>query len=165
MAEVGGGNLEVGEDLAFQRWQWRAAQILWAALLAVMAATVLGVFGGGPLSRARAGDAGAPLFVDYERLARFGASMRLVVHARPQPDGDIRFTIDRSILDAFVILHVTPPPASTVVAGSGVEYRFRTGTNGPAAVIVEVQPATRWGVEGAIASPDASVRLRSFIFP
>jgi hypothetical protein len=159
------GTLELAEDLAFQQRQWRASQMLWLLLVATMIATVLGVFGNGVLSRARAGAAQGSLQVEYERIVRFGASVRLVVHADPRPDGSVQFTIDRSLLDAFRVQDVTPQPSAAALVDGGVEYRFEANTSAPSAIVFEMQPAARWSVQGWIRSPGGAVRLRQFILP
>jgi hypothetical protein len=165
MAEVKRfGTLELEEDLAFQRRQWRAAQVLWLVLVATMVATALGVFGNGLLSQARVGPAHG-LHVEYERIVRFGASVRLVVRATPRPDGAVRFTIDRSLLEAFRVQDITPQPSETALVDGGVEYRFRASTSAPSVVVFEMQPAARWSVQGWIRSPDGALRLRQFILP
>jgi len=166
MAEVRrAGTLELQEDTSFQFWQWRAAQALWLVLLGIMLATALGAFGSGPLSRARAAAPGGALAVEYERVARFGASIRLVVHARPQPDGAVRFTVGRALLDGMRVQHVTPAPAATSIVDDGVEYRFEMGEPRIATVLFELQPATRWTVEGEIRSRDGAVQLQQLILP
>jgi hypothetical protein len=157
--------LELDEDLPFQKRQWRASRMLWLVLVALMAATALGVFGNGPLSRAEAGDPDGPLHVEYERVARFGASVRLVVRTRPQADGTVQFRIDRSLLDAFRVQDVTPPPSAAALADDGVESRFQAHTPRTLAIVFEMQPAARWSVQGRIQSPDGAVRLRQFILP
>jgi hypothetical protein len=157
--------LELEEDLPFQKRQWRASQMLWLVLVAIMAATALGVFGNGPLSRARAEDPDGPLQVEYERVARFGASVRLVVRARPRADGTVQFRIDRSLLHAFRVQDVTPTPSAAALVDGGVEYRFQANTSGTSAIVFEMQPAAHWSVQGWIRSPDGAVRLRQFILP
>ncbi len=46
--------LDVEEDMAFQRRNWRAERIGWAAMVAIVIAAVLGLFASGPLSWATA---------------------------------------------------------------------------------------------------------------
>lgn len=166
MAEVKRfGTLELEEDLSFQRRQWRASQVLWMVLVGTMIATALGVFGNGPLSSARAGAPDGPLRVEYERVVRFGASVRLVVRARPRPDGAVQFTIDQSLLQAFRVQDVTPPPSATALGDGSVEYRFQANTSAPSTIVFEMQPAALWSVHGQIRSPDGAVQLRQFILP
>lgn len=166
MAEVKrSGTLELDEDLVFQRRQWRASQILWMVLVGTMIATALGLFGNGPLSRARAGAPDGLLQVEYERVVRFGASVRLVVRARPRPDGAVQFTIDQSLLDAFRVQDVTPQPSAAALVDGGVEYRFQANTSAPPVIVFEMQPAALWSVQGEIRSPAGAVQLRQFILP
>lgn len=54
------GELEIEEDLDFQRRMWRLQQIGWALLVLVVVAALLGLFGKGPLSRAVASRVGVP---------------------------------------------------------------------------------------------------------
>jgi hypothetical protein len=87
------------------------------------------------------------------------------VHARPQPDGWVQFTVGRSLLEALKVEQVTPTPSSARIVEEGVEYRFEAGASGTGRVIFEMQPAARWRVDGQIESPDAAVRLRQFVLP
>ena len=68
------GPRELDRHLPFQRREWRAQQIGWIALGLFLAAALAGLFGGGPLSSARASDPGGGLTVDYQRFVRAGAS-------------------------------------------------------------------------------------------
>lgn len=46
------GDLELGQDLPFQRREWAVQRIAWAAMAAVLTAALLGLFGSGPVSDA-----------------------------------------------------------------------------------------------------------------
>ena len=157
--------LELEEDPAFQQWQWRAATVLWMALLAVMGATALGAFGNGPLARRTAGEAGSPFWVEYEGVIRHGASTHLVVNARPQPDGEVRFTIGRAALEDFQIERITPEPLSTSPGDDGIEYRFRTHGAGVSRIVLSLKPRALWRVESDITSPAGTLSLSHFILP
>ena len=160
------GALELDEDLDFHHAEWRAAFATWILLILVMAATMLGVFGGGPLSTARAGDEGGPLRVEYARFARFGASTRLIVHVRAKADGLVRLSLNRELLEASRVTHITPHPASTRIVADGVEYRFETDPNAtPVPIVFELQPARRWMVRSAVHTGGHTVRFRQFIYP
>lgn len=159
--------LELEEDLEFHARQWRVSQALWVFLLALMAATATGLFGNGLLSRGTAGHTGGPLRIEYDRVARFGLPLRLVVHARPSTESGrtISFTIDRAYLDGFSIQRITPEPASASIVDAGVQYVFETQSPGAAAVVFDMQPATRWKVSGRIRSGEAAVALTQLILP
>jgi hypothetical protein len=66
--------MEVNADIEFQRRVWRVQRIGWLIIAAVIVAALLGVFGGGPLSRAAV--QGDGLRLEYERFARLQQSTR-----------------------------------------------------------------------------------------
>ena len=66
----------IERDIAFQRRAWRAERIGWAGMLAVVAAALLGAFGGGgPIAGAEARIGG--LSVEWARVQRLGATTPL----------------------------------------------------------------------------------------
>ncbi len=71
------GDLEIPEDLPFQRREWVAERIAWTVMALVVGAAVLGLFGSGWLSRSIAGDQGAPVWLEYERYCLSGWLSRI----------------------------------------------------------------------------------------
>lgn len=159
-------SLELEEDLEFEQVEWRTARITWFVLIALMAATLTGLFGGGPLSDASAADPSGGLRVEYPRFARYGASLRLVVHARPGPDGRLPVTFSPALVRAYRVQQITPAPARSHALGEAVEYIFEVepGTPG-AAMIFELQSTRRWLLSSEVRSGDRSVSLTQFIYP
>jgi hypothetical protein len=156
--------LQVVEDLRFQQREWRAGTITWVGLIAIMAATVAGLFGNGPLSRARSGGPSDPIRVEYARFSRFGASQRLVVHLRTPEGGEPTLVMGRALADAFRIVQVTPPPVTVRLLVDGLEYRFNAAPEG-AAIVFELQPARRWLVRSAVRAGGAEARVTQFVYP
>jgi hypothetical protein len=64
--------LQIDEDLAFQRREWKIQRVGWGAMALVIIAALLGVFGTGPLSNATLEREG--LRLEYERFCRFAAA-------------------------------------------------------------------------------------------
>jgi hypothetical protein len=159
-----GPSLELEHDEAFHQREWRVSSLAWFAFLGLMLATGLGVFGSGPLSHAHAEDPDGALRVEYERFARFGAPQRLLVHARPGPDGTVRFLLGHSLRDAFQIRRITPEPESTTIVGDGIEYRF-AARGGDSRVVLDLQPARRGIVEAMIRSPEGAVEFSQLVYP
>ena len=158
-------SLELEDDIGFNEWQWRVSTALFWLLVAIIVAASVGVFGSGPLSRARAGEVGGPLWVEYDRLVRFGATARMTVHTRPQPDGTIRLTVGHPLLHTFRVEQITPAPERTTVTVDGIEYSIRADAAANATVTFDLQPIRRWRTHGDIRSPDAAVRVRQFVLP
>lgn len=158
-------SLQIEEDLGFHETSWRVARVTLTLLIAVMLATAIGAFGGGPLSHARALDSTGANRVEFERLLRFGASTRLRIHLGPARDGVATFTLDRVFVEAYQILRITPEPESASLIQEGVAYRFAVEPGSDAEVLLELQPARRWLVRGTIRAGDAPLTLTQFVFP
>ena len=122
------GPRELDRHLPFQRREWRAQQIGWIALGLFLAAALAGLFGGGPLSSARASDPGGGLTVDYQRFVRAGAAHRLLFEIATSGAGPVELRLSRAYVDAVRVEHVLPPPASTTSSGEWTTFVFAPGT-------------------------------------
>jgi hypothetical protein len=68
-------DLQIDDDPAFQKKEWRVQRIGIALLALLVAAAAAGLTGmGGPLNDAEAGRRGDPVFVEFERVVRQGAT-------------------------------------------------------------------------------------------
>src|SRR5690606_40519760 len=67
----------ISSSEASQRFEWRVERIAWVLAALLFALALLGVFGGGPLSRASAGSSDQTVQVDYERFVRVATSTTL----------------------------------------------------------------------------------------
>lgn len=124
------GELDINQDLEFQRREWFAQRIGWWALAAFVAAATLGIFGKGPLSSAQTAEAGAPLWVEYERFLRVGAPSRIAVHGSPPaPGAGFQVHLPRQYFEAFRIDQVTPPPLAIAIGDDDVHLQFGPATD------------------------------------
>ena len=81
------GDLEIAQDLAFQRREWTIQRVAWAVMALVALAGLLGLFGGaGPLTRAAAGN--GALRLDYARFERKHAPTELRLQVAAGVAGD-----------------------------------------------------------------------------
>ena len=135
------GDLELDQDLAFQRREWIVQRVgLWALAIFVAAAAA-GLFGGGPVSHARAGDARA-VSVAYERFVRVGAPMRLSIQLPPPPggaSGEREIHFNRDYFDSLRIERLSPEPTQVVVSGDEVVLSFPASA-GTEAVTLDAEP-------------------------
>jgi hypothetical protein len=163
------GTLEVGQDLRFQRGQWRAQRYGWLALCAVLGLALLGLLGHGPLSNATAGAAGGPVRLDYQRFARHGDPTRLEfrLSSAAVRDGRVRLWLDRDYLRHVKLESVTPRPESEEAGPDRHLFVFRAASaDGDLLVCVRLQPDTagrlrgRAGLEGG---PDLA--FTQFVYP
>lgn len=156
--------LPIEEDLEFERTESRVAHVLWFALLALMAATLLGLFGNGPLSAAQAGDEATGLRIEYERFGRLGAAMRTTVQLRPPVNGHASFTLTRPYLDAVRIVGINPEPDSAEPTASEVRYEF-TRLTAPATITIDFEPRTFGRIRGRIGTDAGHQEIAHLIYP
>jgi hypothetical protein len=163
------GDLEIPEDLPFQRREWLAERVAWAVMALLIAAALLGLFGTGPLSRTTAGDEAGPLWLEYERFARVLAPAVLTVHVGPAAarDRTLRLWVDRRYLESVELQQVTPQPHSTAAGLERLIYDFRLAEGERAAAITFNMRPSRFGSlpgrVGLIGGP--AVRFQQFVYP
>jgi hypothetical protein len=163
------GDLEIPEDLPFQRREWLIERVAWAVMALLIAAALLGLFGTGPLSRTTAGDKAGPLWLEYERFARLLAPAPLRVHLGPgaERDGIVRVWIDRRYIDSLELQQVTPQPDSTEVGVERLIFTFRRADGeGAAAITFNMRPSRvgiLFGHVGLVNGPALS--LQQFVYP
>lgn len=153
--------MDLDTDVNFQRRIWTAQRIGWLIIGLVILATLLGVFGNGPLSRASV--QGNGLRLEYERFGRLQQPTRLRFLLPPSKH-DTKVSLGRDYLAAFQIDHITPEPKEVASTGPWLTYRF-TGP-GPLVVTFDVLPLEFGRLEGSAAiSPSAALAFEQFIYP
>jgi hypothetical protein len=133
-----GQGLQIDQDLAFQRREWRGQRLGWWLLSAFVVAAALGLFGSGVLSRAHARAPDHRLAVDYERFIRVGAPTRLAIRAAGSDRVELR--VDRAWFESLAVQRITPEPAHLAIAGDTVYLTFTTGAQGECTVLLDVEP-------------------------
>lgn len=151
------GELEIAEDVGFQRKEWRFERIGWAAMALLVLAALAGLLGPGPLSNATAGEEGGALWVAYERFAHRSAPTTLEIHAGPNTaqEGQLRLWINRATLGANEVRSIQPEPQQVSTVGERVVYTFAVDDPVREAVVFfHLEPTQYWrqrielGIEG-----------------
>jgi hypothetical protein len=162
------GDLEIDEDLAAQRWEWRF-QVVGAAFLAlVVLGALAGLFGHGPASWATDRSEDDRLVVEWPRFARRGGTVTIsvTVDAGLATDGRFEVSVDRELAEALGIRRIEPEPDAVEAAGPTIVHVFtqRTPSDDLHATF-DLQPSGMWGVGGEIAVGDRRVRIEPFLYP
>jgi hypothetical protein len=136
--------LDLRPETDFHRRAWRLRRAAFALLGGVVVAALLGVFGGGPLSRARAGD-GQGLDLAYERFARAEARTALELRfaapaAGTASPGERELVLGRAWLDQMRDVEITPTPREVRAEAEAVRYRFALHGTGALHVRIEAEP-------------------------
>lgn len=127
-------DLDINEDLPFQRKEWIAERIGWVAGLIILALALIGLFGGGPLAMATVSDDSDTLSVEYDRIVRKLSPTDLAISV-PAEQPEVSLWIDRSFLDRVTVEGVAPEPQEVVAGGGRVVYRFAVEPSGTPVVI------------------------------
>ena len=159
--------LEIEDDPRFQRREWRLQHLGWWMLSLLIGASVLGVFGSGPLSETRAGEPGTALWLEYDRFVRVGAPNRISVHlgAAPaeRPVREVRF--DRAYFDSLRINRITPEPQHVEVDGDDARLLFAVEpTSRETIVVFDVEPLVAGRRTGRVSTRQQQVLLRQFAY-
>lgn len=167
MAVARVADLDIEQDLSFERRELLVEKIGWAAMALIIAGALAGVFGAGPLSltTARAGD----LSLTYERFGRRGGPTALTFDVAPGALGQKELTLwlSAAYLDGVRLEAITPQPERVTLAGDRIEYSFALADAGePLRVSFDLTSDTLGALSAeAGISGGPAVELRQFFWP
>jgi hypothetical protein len=157
--------IEIEDEIAFQKKDWQAQRIGWAIMLLLILLALLGVFGGnGILSDVQAETDG--LAVHFERFGRYKMSGQLQFDA--EGSGDVvRLWIDSSYLENVEIESISPQPELVESAPDRQIYLFPITQSGePISITFYIKPERpgvlngKAGIEGG-----SSLDFTQLIYP
>jgi hypothetical protein len=153
--------LQIDEDLNFQRREWKIQRVAWVAMALLIIAALLGVFGTGPLSSATIEREG--LRLEHERFCRWqrGTDLRFTIGGTGDP---VLLLLGSEYLDRVKIERITPEPGKVEAVSDGVVFQFFL--QGPAAVTFHLTPK-KFGLVSGKARLDqaAPITFTQFIYP
>lgn len=162
------GTLEVGQDLAFQRRDWRMQRVGWGLLALVLVCAFLGLLGGlGPLNQQRAGSQQLGVAVQYDRFLRrdsHGGELQAKLFDVTQ--GKATFYISSNYGDAVQITSVVPQPESVKSEGDGYLYTFQASGQEATVHFYLLPENTTIGGVTATVGPDAdrTVNFKQWVY-
>lgn len=150
------------------RAAWRVERIAWFVIVVVLAATLAGAFGDGPLSQARVGS-NRTFSVEYDRLLRSSAPALLRFHVQPslRRDGVVRLRMDRTLLDRMEIESFVPEPVRQAGGRGYSEFVFELAPDAaPASIDLRYRPATFGRVRGEVSvAGGPALAIDQFVYP
>jgi hypothetical protein len=161
------GDLQVTQDPVFQRREWRVQRVGRALMALVVAGGLLGLFGGGPLSRATVTDGGG-LRVDYGRFERVQAptALRIHVHPRAVSDGRAEVWVDRDYLLDGQVVGVDPAPVASATGADRLVYVFDVADpTRPVVVTIHLRLQHAGLRAGRIGVAGGTVSFRQLVYP
>src|ERR1700761_716950 len=159
--------VEVGEDLDFQRKWWRFENCVWIIFFLIIVLDLCGVFGRGPVAKAERRTADGTIDVKYERIERTDSPSILTIRFG-QPaivDGQIKLYISQSLVQGLGTQRIIPAPQATEIGNGGLTYTF-LATKPPASVDLALQPSGPGLYEFTIGVVGAqTVHAKVFVVP
>lgn len=163
------GELEIAQDLDYQRRSWVVQRVGWVVMALATLAALLGLFGGGPLSRATVGEQNEPLSVEYDRFGRLQSQTTLRVNLGPDAGRERKVSVwlNREYLEGFQIQQVTPQPERVEAGSERLTYVFQLSkSNQPTAVTFYLQPEHIGSVPGQVGLVEGqTLNFTQFIYP
>jgi hypothetical protein len=159
--------IEVGENLDFQRKWWRFENVVWVLFTLIIVLDIAGLFGRGPIAKAERHSADGTIDVKYERIERTDSPSILSINFGPSSiqDGKIQLYVSESLVKGLGAQRVVPAPLTSVLGDGGLTYTF-PASKLPASVDLALEPSGPGlydftvGVAGA-----APVHAKVFVVP
>lgn len=155
-------DLDIDENIAFQRREWRAQRIGWWLLALFVAAGLAGLFGGGPLSSASTAAPGGALRIEYERFIRRGALTRIAVHLDTAAPAVQELRLSREYFDSVRIQQVTPAPRTTHVGPGDVTMTFDGA--GESTIVIDLEPLSTGTHQAVIAAANGAATFTQYAY-
>ncbi len=164
------GDLEINQDLAFEKRTWAFERAGWALMTVVIVAAALGLFGiRGVLSDATVAHDTMTFRLSYNRFARRVAPTFLLFEVTQGTTKQESLTIwlNRDYLDRIRIQHITPQPQRVQASGNRMMFTFSVPeSDQPAVIRFDLKTDTAGIVRGEAGLGSAApVRFQTFVYP
>ena len=152
----------------FQRKQFFAERIGWAAMALFLVWALLGGFGEGWVSRQKIWNKDHTVGLNYERYGRRDAPLNLHLDLRPDTSGDeLVVHLSREFMDGVEIERTTPNYRSMVLDGNGAAVTFAADASAiDYSITIEYKPRHAGSLHVALrALGQDEVAVEQFIYP
>jgi hypothetical protein len=164
MDEFASRQYPVQEHMAFQRRTWIVQRAGWLVLALISLAALLGMFGGGILSKRTVGN--VALTVEYERFERLTRLAQFSFRFAPAQNSERRLHLSRSFQDSFEITSVQPPPLRSAAAADGLDLVFATAPSAASQVVIWAHSRNYGSIRiDARADDGPPVSFHVFVYP
>ena len=163
------GSLEIGQDIDFQRKEWRAQRIGWVVMALAVLAALIGLTGNGVLARATAGAPADPIRVEYARFDRMQSpsSLQVEVAGEAVTGEQVELWVEWDYLQGVQIERVVPEPESVRGAADDLVYVFAIDEPGqPLTISFDLRHTGFGAKSGRVALPDGpALEFGQLVYP
>lgn len=159
--------IDVGEDLEFQRKWWRFENFVWVLFSLILVLDLSGFLGRGPFAKAERRSADGTVTVRYERIERTSSSSILTIDFSPAAirNGSVVLYISGSLVKELGARRIIPAPETSRIGEGGVTYTF-PASSAPATVALDLEPPGPGIYNFSLhAAGAASVRAKVVVVP
>ena len=161
--------LDLEEDEAFEKAEWRVQRIGWLLWALVLIAGLAGLLGTGPLSNAQATTPDGDLTVSYDRFLHYHqpAQLEIELRGRDQNAEGADLKVSQTLLNRIQIHRIQPEPERRQIVPDGVIYSFARSSDAQTCKIVFHIEFERMGksVGGLGLSGNEPVYFNQFVYP
>jgi hypothetical protein len=155
--------LEIQEDVAFARTEWKIQRGGWLVLGLITLAALLGLFGHGLLSSASVAD--GRLHLQYQRFERFQRPTKMELRVSGAVGESTSVVLDRSYLKAIRIEQIMPQPEKVEANARGLIYHF-AGKGDPITVTFHFQLEQFGSLNGQVGLANGPMlSFNQFVYP
>jgi hypothetical protein len=160
-------DLELDEDLPFQKRVWRVQRWSWGIFSAVLVLALLGFFGSGAASKARVEQ--GPYSIEYDRYVRRESPVQWTLSAAPSGAQDDPLTVElnREYLEKTKVDTIDPEPLRTQATAKGQRYFFAVekGAAKPIQFLFRASAEKAGPLEVRVKVGKESLEFGQFVYP
>ena len=170
MAEVPRiGDLELPQDMDFQRREWAVQRVGWFVLAFVVLAALAGLLGKGPLSSTSEQSADRHVRAEFDRFLHYRdpTTLRLIVQPEALSGEELRLSLNHAYLDGIEIQRIMPEPDHEEAGSEQHTFVFRTSDlKEPSRITFHVTPDDIGSLAGELRAGEAApLMFHQFVYP
>ena len=161
-------DLEIEEDLPFQRKQFLFERIGWLAMAALVIAALAGAFGRGPVSKSSVGEREGPVWIQYERVGRLQSQTEMLIHvaADASSGDDLAVQVNSDFARNVEMIELSPKPDHEIVATDGITYHYRRRGKGAVQLKFVYEPSQPGSLHAEVrAASQAPLTFSQYVLP
>jgi hypothetical protein len=159
--------LDIDQDMTFQRRQWVVQRIGWLIFGLIVLGGLVGVLGAGPLSNVKASGADGAQ-VEYERFTHRATPMTLTIDpgASVSADGTVEIALPYEFISNLEIHRIVPEPDSEILSGDEIIYSFNVGEGGLSPITFHVEAEDAGSFQAHIRINDGDpITFNQMVYP
>ncbi len=165
MATQADRRIQVPQESAFHRREWRLERVGWVGLSLVFLAALAGGLGTGPLSAAQSRTMSGHVELQYQSVTHREADDTLTIVFDSPPSGQADLQILGDWVDAGDIRSVSPEPASQKAIPAGLSLEIETAGTETSTVVISFRLSAPGPVTGEVRVDGQSVPFTQVVLP